>query len=150
MARKHPDWILTYNGAMYYDPANEEVQQYICDTVKEVVEKYDVDAIHFDDYFYPSNYPLPEGETREGAVAQERRDNVDTLIKKVYQTIKNTKASVEFGISPMGIWKNSTSDEAGSATQRLRRLLYGLRRCEKMGRKRLGRLHYTADLLGAG
>ena len=117
MARKHPDWILTYNGAMYYDPANEEVQQYICDTVKEVVEKYYVDAIHFDDYFYPSNYPLPEGETREGAVAQERRDNVDTLIKKVYQTIKNTKASVEFGISPMGIWKNSTSDEAGSATR---------------------------------
>ena len=117
MARKHPDWILTYNGAMYYDPANEEVQQYICDTVKEVVEKYDVDAIHFDDYFYPSNYPLPEGETREGAVAQERRDNVDTLIKKVYQTIKNTKASVKFGISPMGIWKNSTSDEAGSATR---------------------------------
>lgn len=38
MARKHPDWILTYNGAMYYDPANEEVQQYICDTVKEVVK----------------------------------------------------------------------------------------------------------------
>lgn len=116
MARKHPDWILTYNGAMYYDPANDAVQQYICDTVEEVVKNYDVDAIHFDDYFYPSNYPLPEGENRDGAVAQERRDNVDTLIKKVYQTIKNTKSSVEFGISPMGIWKNSTSDEAGSAT----------------------------------
>lgn len=150
MARKHPDWILTYNGAMYYDPANEEVQQYICDTVKEVVEKYDVDAIHFDDYFYPSNYPLPEGETREGAVAQERRDNVDTLIKKVYQTIKNTKASVEFGISPMGIWKNSTSDEAGSATRGSEGYYTVYGDAEKMGRKRLGRLHYTADLLGAG
>ncbi len=116
MARKHLDWILTYNGAMYYDPANEEVQQYICDTVEEVVKNYDVDAIHFDDYFYPSNYPLPDGENRDGTVAQERRDHVDTLIQKVYRTIKNTKSSVEFGISPMGIWKNSTSDDAGSAT----------------------------------
>ena len=117
MARQHPDWILTYKGAMYYDPANEEVQEYICDTVKEVVEKYDVDAIHFDDYFYPSNYPLPEGEDREGAVAQKRRENVDALIQKVHKTIKAADASVEFGISPMGIWKNSTSDEVGSATR---------------------------------
>ena len=53
MARKHPDWILTYNNAMYYNPAKEEVKQYITDTVAEVVENYDVDAIHFDDYFYP-------------------------------------------------------------------------------------------------
>lgn len=117
MARQHPDWIITYNGAMYYDPANEEVQEYICDTVEEIVENYDVDAIHFDDYFYPSNYPLPEGEDRDGDVADERRSNVDTLIKKVYKTIKNADSSVEFGISPMGIWKNSTSDAEGSATR---------------------------------
>lgn len=149
MARKHPDWILTYNGAMYYDPANEEVQQYICDTVKEVVEKYDVDAIHFDDYFYPSNYPLPEGETREGAVAQERRDNVDTLIKKVYQTIKNTKASVEFGISPMESGK--TAPLTRQALQHAApKAIIRFTEMRKMGRKRLGRLYYTADLLGAG
>lgn len=117
MARQHPDWILTYNGAMYYDPANVDVQEYICDTVEEIVENYDVDAIHFDDYFYPSNYPLPEGEDRDGVVANERRGNVDDLIKKVYKTIKNADSSVEFGISPMGIWKNSTSDDEGSATR---------------------------------
>ena len=110
-------WVLCQNGEYYYNPAIPQVRQLIIDGVKEIVTNYEVDGIHFDDYFYPSNYPLPEGETREGAVAQERRDNVDTLIKKVYQTIKNTKASVEFGISPMGIWKNSTSDEAGSATR---------------------------------
>ncbi len=69
MARKHPDWILSYNGAMYYNPAKEEVKQYICDSVEEIVKNYDVDAIHFDDYFYPSNYPLPEGEGRDGAEA---------------------------------------------------------------------------------
>lgn len=117
MARKHPDWILTYHNAMYYDPSNEEVKEYICDTVAEIVENYDVDAIHFDDYFYPSNYPLPEGENRDGAVADERREHVNDLIKGVYKTIKKTDASVKFGISPMGIWKNSTSDADGSATR---------------------------------
>jgi len=117
MARKHPDWILIYNNAMYYNPALDEVQDYICDTVEEIVENYDVDAIHFDDYFYPSNYPLPEGEDRDGLVANERRDHVNDLIKGVYKTIKKADSSVEFGISPMGIWKNSTSDPEGSATR---------------------------------
>ncbi|WP_458407621.1 family 10 glycosylhydrolase [Anaerotignum sp.] len=117
MARQHPDWILTYNNAMYFNPAREEVKDYICDTVEEIVDNYDVDAIHFDDYFYPSNYPLPEGETRDGATAEERRDHVNDLIKSVYKTIKKADSSVEFGISPMGIWKNSTSDPEGSATR---------------------------------
>ena len=117
MARQHPDWILTYNNAMYYNPANEDVKDYICDTVEEIVENYDVDAIHFDDYFYPSNYPLPEGEDRDGVTANERRDHVNDLIKQVYRTIKKADSSVEFGISPMGIWKNSTSDPYGSATR---------------------------------
>ena len=117
MARKHPDWILTYNNAMYYNPADEEVKEYLCDTVEEVVENYDVDAIHFDDYFYPSNYPLPEGEDRDGATANERREHVNDLIRQVHRTIKRADASVEFGVSPMGIWKNNTSDSRGSATK---------------------------------
>ncbi len=117
MARQNPNWILSYSGAMYFDPANEEVKEYLCDTVEEIVKNYDVDAIHFDDYFYPSNYPLPEGEDRDGTVADERRDHVNDLIRKVYKTIKKADPSVEFGISPMGIWKNSTSDPEGSATR---------------------------------
>ncbi|MBM6828832.1 family 10 glycosylhydrolase [Anaerotignum lactatifermentans] len=116
MARQHPDWILTYNGAMYYNPAKEEVKQYIIDTVAEVVENYDVDAIHFDDYFYPSNYPLSEGETRDGQEANARREHVNDLIEGVYKKIKSIDSSVEFGISPMGIWKNQKSDSTGSAT----------------------------------
>ena len=117
MARKHPDWILTYNNAMYYNPEREEVKQYICDSVAEIVRNYDVDAIHFDDYFYPSNYPLPEGEEREGQTAALRRGHVNDLVERVYKTIKAADASVDFGISPMGIWKNDTSDAAGSATK---------------------------------
>ena len=117
MARQNPDWVITYNNAMYYDPANEDVKEYICDTVEEVVENYDVDAIHFDDYFYPSNYPLPEGEGRDSKTADERREHVNDLMKDVYKTIKKADASVEFGISPMGIWKNSISDPEGSNTR---------------------------------
>ena len=117
MARQHPDWILTYNNAMYFNPAREEVKEYLFDTVEEIVENYDVDAIHFDDYFYPSNYPLPEGETKDGETANARREHVNDLIKGVYRTIKKTNPSVEFGISPMGIWKNSTTDHLGSETQ---------------------------------
>ena len=117
MARQHPDWILTYNNAMYFNPAREEVKEYLFDTVEEIVENYDVDAIHFDDYFYPSNYPLPEGETKDGETADERREHVNDLIKGVYRTIKKADPSVEFGISPMGIWKNSTTDPLGSDTK---------------------------------
>lgn len=117
MARKHPDWILSYNGAMYYNPAKEEVKQYICDSVEEIVKNYDVDAIHFDDYFYPSNYPLPEGEGRDGAEASVRLGHVNDLVRRVHETVHDTKSAVQFGISPMGIWKNDTSDPTGSATK---------------------------------
>lgn len=115
-ARLHPEWVITHNNALYYDPANEEVKQFICDSVAEIVKNYDVDAIHFDDYFYPSNYPLPEGETKDGAVAEERREHVNDLICRVYETIHSLSYKTKFGISPMGVWKNSSSDPAGSAT----------------------------------
>lgn len=116
MARKNPDWILTYNGAMYYNPAKTEVKEYIRDTVAEVVKNYDVDAIHFDDYFYPSNYPLPEGQTRDGQEANARRGHVNDMVRMVGDEVKKINPKVQFGISPLGIWKNNSSDPAGSAT----------------------------------
>lgn len=116
-ARVHPEWVLSYNDALYYNPGVPEVKQHIADTVKEIVERYDVDAIQFDDYFYPSNYPLNPGETRDGAQANQRRQHINDMIEKVSQTIQNTKPSVKFGVSPSGIWKNSTSDPSGSDTK---------------------------------
>ncbi len=116
MARQHPDWIITYNGAMYYNPAKTEVKEYIRDTVGEVVKNYNVDAIHFDDYFYPSNYPLPEGQTRDGEEANARREHVDDMVQMVSEKIKEINPKVQFGISPLGIWKNNSSDPSGSQT----------------------------------
>ncbi|MFV0313485.1 MAG: glycoside hydrolase family 10 protein, partial [Anaerotignum sp.] len=116
MARQHPDWIITYDGAMYYNPAKTEVKEYIRDTVGEIVENYDVDAIHFDDYFYPTNYPLSEGESRDGQEANARRGHINDMVQMVSKEINSINSDVEFGISPIGIWKNNSSDSAGSAT----------------------------------
>jgi uncharacterized lipoprotein YddW (UPF0748 family) len=115
-ARLHPDWVITYNNAMYYNPELEEVKQHIADTVKEIVDNYNVDAIHFDDYFYPSNYPLPEGQTKDGEVANARRYHVNEMIYRVSQVIKNSNKNIKFGISPVGIWKNADNDSTGSNT----------------------------------
>ncbi|GKX67500.1 family 10 glycosylhydrolase [Inconstantimicrobium mannanitabidum] len=115
-ARLHPDWVLKYNDALYYNPAVEGVKKHIVDTVVEIVKKYDVDAIHFDDYFYPSNYPLPQGQGKDGSVANSRRQNVNDMVKRVGKAIKSTKKNVLFGISPAGIWKNKESDATGSNT----------------------------------
>lgn len=116
-ARLHPEWVISYNNGLYYDPANESVKQHICDTVAEIVKNYDVDAIHFDDYFYPNGYPLDDGETADGQQANQRRANVNDMIRRVHETVKSIKPEVEFGVSPMGIWKNKGSDSSGSDTR---------------------------------
>lgn len=119
-ARLNPEWVFSYENALYYNPEVEGVKQHIVDTVKEIATNYDVDGIHFDDYFYPSNYPLPSGETKDGSVANARRAAVNDMIKRVSEAIQsvNTKSqkNIQFGISPPGIWKNRTSDISGSST----------------------------------
>ncbi|MGE4213619.1 MAG: glycoside hydrolase family 10 protein [Anaerotignaceae bacterium] len=110
IAKQHPDWLLEYNNALTLDPANEGVKQFICDTVAEVVDNYDVDGIHFDDYFYPSGYPLQDGETIDGSEANQRRADVNDLIKRVHSTVKSCNSEVVFGVSPMGIYKDVTTN----------------------------------------
>ncbi|HAK42533.1 MAG TPA: cell surface protein, partial [Clostridium sp.] len=120
MARKNPSWVVTYNNALYYDPGNPEVINYLVETIAEVVKNYNVDGIHFDDYFYPSkSFNDNTSYSKYGNGMNEddwRRNNVNTLIKSVYNKIKSINSSVEFGVSPRGIWKNSSSDPNGSAT----------------------------------
>ena len=118
-ARIKPEWVLEFNNALFYDPENIEVIEYVAVTVYEIIKKYDVDGIHFDDYFYPYDYPLPEGEDREGEVANNRREAVNNLIRTIYKVIKSTKPSVQFGVSPYGVWKNKSSDLIGSESNSL-------------------------------
>ena len=118
-ARIKPEWVLEFNNALFYDPENPEVIEYVDVTVYEIIKKYDVDGIHFDDYFYPYDYPLPEGEDRDGEVANNRREAVNNLIRTIYKVIKSTKPSVQFGVSPYGVWKNKSSDLIGSESNSL-------------------------------
>lgn len=116
-AAAHPQWLIQAGGGWYYDPAVPEVREHIAETVSEIIRNYDIDGIHFDDYFYPSEYELPAGADPDGLLGRERRENVNAMIRLVYQTIKSYNENIIFGISPFGIWKNAQSDPQGSDTQ---------------------------------
>lgn len=125
ITRLHPNWFLTYGNKKYFDPGNKEAQDYVTQVVKDVVSRYEVDAIHFDDYFYP--YPIPGREFPDAASYARygmgmkrddwRRSNVDSIIYKLHQAIKGTKPGCEFGISPFGVWRNADKDPNGSQTK---------------------------------
>lgn len=112
-ARKNPSWVIKYNNKMYYDPGNPDVVDYLVKTVKEVVDKYDVDGIHFDDYFYPSSSFPDDASYKAYGKGQDRnnwrRENVNTLLKKV-KAVVNARSGCEFGVSPFGIWRNKSAD----------------------------------------
>ena len=125
-ARVHPDWVVPYGGKLYYDPGLPQVQRFTIDAIMDAVRRYDVDAVHFDDYFYP--YPVA-GQTFDDAdtyaeygddfdnIADWRRHNIDTLISGLSQAIRAEKPWVQFGVSPFAIWRNASTDPEGSPTQ---------------------------------
>lgn len=119
-ARKNPQTVMTDGNALYYNPGLPEVRQHILDTVSEIARNYKVDGIHFDDYFYPNgNVNDSDAFAKYGNgmnIGDFRRNNVNQLVKDVYSKIKSINSNIEFGISPRGIWKNSSTDSTGSQT----------------------------------
>lgn len=125
-ARVNPDWVVKYGFQYYFDPGIPEVQEYLLDTVKELVENYDIEAVHMDDYFYPyrrvgEEFPDQESFKKYGgeftSIEDWRRDNVNHLVAEINRTVKETKSWVQFGISPFGVWRNIAMDPTGSNTQ---------------------------------
>lgn len=123
-ARLNPSWVLQYKNGSYnalmYNPGLPEVRKHVVDTVSEVVRKYDVDGVHFDDYFYRDGMNDDETYQKYGNGKSKedwRRENVNTLLRDVNASIKSIDPSVEFGVSPSGIWKNKSSDPTGSDTR---------------------------------
>ena len=131
---QHPEWFVTYNNQLLFDPGLPPCRDFICQVVQDIVLRYDVDAIHMDDYFYPypvtgqpfpddksfQKYGLPQGYTP----AQRddwRRENVNQLIRQLKRTLLATKPWVRLGISPFGIYRNqkATPDGSGSKTNGL-------------------------------
>ncbi|MEW2087169.1 family 10 glycosylhydrolase [Streptomyces sp. NPDC005283] len=125
-ARVHPDWVLPYGGKLYYNPGIPEVRTFVQRAMMDAVRRYDIDAVHFDDYFYP--YPVAGQVFDDDATyarygagfpdkAAWRRDNIDRLVREMAQRIKKAKKNVRFGISPFGVWRNAATDPLGSDTR---------------------------------
>ncbi|WP_189323981.1 glycoside hydrolase family 10 protein [Streptomyces flaveus] len=125
-AREHPDWVVPYGGKLYYNPGLPEVRAFVQDAMLDAVKKYAVDAVHWDDYFYP--YPV-EGAVFDDDAAYEqygadfedraawRRDNIDKLVRETAARVKKIRPGTQFGISPFGVWRNAATDSLGSDTQ---------------------------------
>lgn len=119
MASKMTDEIVRLKNGMYwFDPSNKKTQNHVSEVVKDIVKRYDIDGVHFDDYFYPyASYnggaDFPDHKTwntykKSGgnlSRADWRRHNVNLFIERIYKEIKEEKKHVKFGISPFGIWK---------------------------------------------
>jgi uncharacterized lipoprotein YddW (UPF0748 family) len=124
VSRQHPDWIITYGDTKYLDPGNKDVQLYVNGVIRDLLSRYDLDAIHFDDYFYPyriSDIEFPDNisyqKYGQGMNKEDwRRSNVDSVIVMLHRTIREMRKNCKFGISPFGVWRNLSKDSLGSDT----------------------------------
>ena len=127
IGRKKPEWTVAYGGQLYLNPGIPEVNDYVVNSIVEVVKNYDVDGVHMDDYFYPykvKNQEYPDSAQYQkyghkfSSVGDWRRDNVNKLVEKLQSSIKKENENVEFGISPFGVWRNASTDPSrGSETK---------------------------------
>ena len=123
--KKRPELTMACgDGRLYLNPGEPDSIQLVVDGVLEIIRKYNVDGVHFDDYFYPSDMSYDDSKTYEKygkisgvSIENWRRSNTTALIRAVYEAIKSEKPGVEFGVSPSGIWQNKTSTPLGSDTQ---------------------------------
>jgi uncharacterized lipoprotein YddW (UPF0748 family) len=120
ISKRQPQLVKKYGSSLWLDPGEKEVQDYSIAVVLDVVKRYDIDGVHFDDYFYPypekdaSGKPLdfPDGSSWKrfgvgGKLSREdwRRENINSFVQRAYREIKAAKPWVKFGISPFGIWR---------------------------------------------
>jgi uncharacterized lipoprotein YddW (UPF0748 family) len=115
VVHRRPDWFVDYSGRIYFNPGIPEVRDYVRDVIMEVVNRYQVDGVHFDDYFYPYRVDGLEFADREsflkwghGSVDIEewRRNNISFFVKVISDSIRSAQPMVRFGISPCGVWRN--------------------------------------------
>ncbi len=133
ISKRKPEWIFTYDINKYFNPGIPEVRNYITNIIIDIVKRYDIDGVHFDDYFYP--YPkrnefnrlirIPDDETflayNSGfnTIEDWRRNNMNLFIQQVNNGIKSVKPNMPFGVAPSGVWRNKSNDPNGSNTRAL-------------------------------
>ena len=125
ITRIKPEWFFIYGGIKLFNPGIPEVRNYIVDVILNVVDNYDIDGVHMDDYFYP--YRIAGQKINDADAFKKyggdftniddwRRNNVNLLIKALSDSIHKHKPNMKFGISPMGIWANKSQNPEGSDT----------------------------------
>lgn len=125
VSNAHPEWVVTYGTQKWLNPGLPEVWTYLNEVINEIITQYPVDGIHLDDYFYPYKVPgksFPDQQTflnntRGLNLGDWRRNNVDTIILQLSNTIKAANRDISFGISPFGVWRNQAKDPEGSNTR---------------------------------
>ncbi len=133
ITRKKPQWFFKYGKHLYFNPGIPEVRDYITNIITDIVKRYPIDGIVFDDYFYPyperdennKIIPIPDYATYKKygkgfkTIQDWRRDNMNKFISQTSKAIKNEKPWVIFGISPPAVWRNKSHDPDGSDTRGL-------------------------------
>ncbi|MFD2368825.1 family 10 glycosylhydrolase [Brevibacillus sp. GCM10020057] len=124
VVKLHPDWIVNSGDKLYINPGIPQARQEIIKEIMEVVQRYDIDGVHLDDYFYPSNGTFNDDATYKtynskkiASKADWRRDNINQFVQQLNASIKSVKPGVAFGISPFGVWRNKAVDPTGSDTK---------------------------------
>ncbi len=120
----HRNHFFDYDGLLLFDPGIPENRNFICEVIKDIVKRYDVDGIHMDDYFYP--YPVAgvaipddasyQAYSKGGDRGDWRRENVNKFMEQACKAIRSVKPWVKFGVAPFGIYRNQRTDPNGSAT----------------------------------
>ncbi|MGW8960042.1 family 10 glycosylhydrolase [Paenibacillus sp. NPDC055715] len=124
VANQHPDWIVKSGSQLYINPGIPAARQHVIDAIMEVVDGYDIDGVHLDDYFYPYSGTFDDDATFKAYNANKisdkgdwRRDNVNSFVRDLGKSIHASKSKVQFGISPFGVWRNKSQDLTGSDTR---------------------------------
>lgn len=126
VTKRHPDWLVHYGGKALLNPGIPEAREYVLRVILDVVKRYDIDAVHLDDYFYP--YRIAGVEFNDATAYHTygqsfkdkgdwRRNNVNLFVSALNTNIKQIKPHVKLGISPFGVWRNQSKDPEGSPTR---------------------------------
>lgn len=124
-ARLHPEWLISVGGNLYYNPALPQVRALVVEGIGELLDRYALDGVVFDDYFYPPGITTEDKKEYEDYLSQGgglslgdwRREQVNRLVESASAAIRKKAPACRFGISPRGIWRNASQDPAGSDTR---------------------------------
>jgi uncharacterized lipoprotein YddW (UPF0748 family) len=124
IAKQQPDWIVNASNKLYINPGVPQARQHIIEAISEVARNYEIDGIHLDDYFYPSNVAFADDAAFKAYNPEKyrskgdwRRNNINVFVRDLGLAIEAINPDISYGISPFGVWRNQKDDPTGSDTK---------------------------------